>query len=63
VNDGEVEMWREEPTPHWPGQLHEKRGKIWMLGKGEGRRRLRNPRERAESLKMRFLRIHILKGK
>jgi hypothetical protein len=29
--------------------------KVWMLGKGEGRRRLRNPRERAESLKARFL--------
>jgi hypothetical protein len=55
VNGGEVEMWRDEPTPHWPEQLHEKRGKVWMLGKGEGRRRLRNPRERAESLKMRFL--------
>jgi hypothetical protein len=50
VNGGEVEMWRNEPTPYWPEQLHEKKGKVWMLGKGEGRRRLRNPRERAESL-------------
>jgi hypothetical protein len=25
VNGGEVEMWRDEPTPHWPEQLHEKK--------------------------------------
>jgi hypothetical protein len=28
VNGGEVEMWRDEPTPHWPEQLHEKKGKF-----------------------------------